>query len=129
MNQIRLFIRVTSMCVCAYIHPFISTQLLCSIYLCIYLSIDLYLSISLRIILICIIYYSSVEVTNTTVSPGEDAILTCIVATVNNKPEDLTSNIICHHQYTRSADLRACDRKFNYCIPKRDRTAYIIYTN
>ena len=40
------------------------------------------------------IYYSSVEVTNTTVSSGEDAILTCIVATVNNKPEDLTSNII-----------------------------------
>ena len=40
------------------------------------------------------IYYSSVEVTNTTVLPGEDAILTCIVATVNNNSEDLTSNII-----------------------------------
>ena len=40
------------------------------------------------------IYYSSVEVTNTTVSPGEDAILICIVATANNNSEDLTSNII-----------------------------------
>ena len=34
----------------------------------------------------------TVEVTDTTVSPGEDAILTCIVTTVNNT-EDLTSNI------------------------------------
>ena len=40
------------------------------------------------------IYYTSVEVTNTTVSSEEDAILTCVVATINNNSEDLTSNII-----------------------------------
>ena len=96
-----------------YIHPFISARLLCSIYLCIYLSIDLYLSICLSIYYLSIYIFifhlfstdnyicvfitvqtPTVEVTNTTVSSGEDAILTCIVATVNNNSEDLTSNII-----------------------------------
>ena len=53
------------------------------------------------------IYYSSVEVTNTTVSSGEDAILTCIVATINNNSEDLTSNIIWNpNTETAGATLR-----------------------
>ena len=102
MNQIRLFLTVTSMYVCA--HVFILLFLPSFYVLSFYDSIDLYLSISLYIylsiylyiyIIISYIYYSSVKVTKTTVSPG-DAILTCIciVATVNNKPEDLTSNII-----------------------------------
>ena len=96
------------MCACAhvFIHLFLPSFYVLFFYVSIYiiqiyilyLSISLYnyLSIYLYIyIIISYIYYSSVKVTKTTVSSG-DAILTCIcvVATVNNKPEDLTSNII-----------------------------------
>ena len=74
-----------------------STLLLSSVYLHILSIYILILDLFSTDNYICVfitVQTPTVEVTNTTVSSGEDATLTCIVATVNNNLEHITSNII-----------------------------------